>query len=41
MWILLIGFMWLRILTAPDTYEHGDEIFDSKSGGEFTEHARK
>jgi hypothetical protein len=38
---MLIGFMWLRIDTAPDTYEHGDEIFDSKNGGVFIEHARE
>jgi len=38
---MLIGFMWLRIDTAPDTSEHSDEIFDWKNGREFIEHSRE
>jgi hypothetical protein len=38
---MLIGFMWLRIDTAPDASKHGDEIFYSKNGREFIEHARE
>jgi hypothetical protein len=38
---MLIGFMWLRIDTAPDTSENSDEIFFSKNDREFMEHARE
>jgi hypothetical protein len=38
---MLIGFRWLTIGTAPDTYEQYNELFDSINGREFIEHVRE